>query len=150
VGLSGHLRGLILHTYLVKCLLSPLSGAHTKRPHKTSPRQNVSIQNVSITKRLRNRTSPVTKCLRNKTSPEQNVSVTKHLRINNIRIWQNLHHYNKKIRQFYCFYVSAIAIIHEAQCLILTARPNLTTKEMHTLKGIVSRDFVVCFFGVIQ
>jgi hypothetical protein len=38
-------------------------------PHKTSPRQNVSIQNVFVTKRLRNGTSPVTKRLRNKTSP---------------------------------------------------------------------------------
>jgi hypothetical protein len=37
-------------------------------PHKTFPRQNVSIRNVSVTKRLRNRTSPVTKRLWNKTS----------------------------------------------------------------------------------
>jgi hypothetical protein len=50
-------------------------GAHTKRLlDKTSPRQNVSIQNVythnvSLTKRLLKETSPVTKRLRNKTSP---------------------------------------------------------------------------------
>jgi hypothetical protein len=42
--------------------------------NKTSPQQNVSIQNVythnvSLTKRLRNQTSPVTKRLRNETSP---------------------------------------------------------------------------------
>jgi hypothetical protein len=41
---------------------------------KTSPRQNISKQNVythnvSLTKRLLNETSPVTKRLRNKTSP---------------------------------------------------------------------------------
>jgi hypothetical protein len=41
----------------------PLNGAY-----KTSPRQNVSIQNVSVTKRLRDRTSPVTKRLRNKSA----------------------------------------------------------------------------------
>jgi hypothetical protein len=50
-------------------------GAHTKRLlEKTSPRQNVSIQNVythnvSLSKRLRHETSPVTKRLPNKTSP---------------------------------------------------------------------------------
>jgi hypothetical protein len=54
--------------------LSP-NGAHTKRLlYKTSPLQNVSIQNVythnvSLTKRLLNETSPVTKRLRNTTSP---------------------------------------------------------------------------------
>jgi hypothetical protein len=52
-------------------------GAHTKRLlDKTSPLQNVSIQNVythkvSLTKRLLNETSPVTKRLHNKTSPRQ-------------------------------------------------------------------------------
>jgi hypothetical protein len=38
-------------------------------PHKTSPRQNVSIHNVSVTERLHNKTSLVTKRLRHKTSP---------------------------------------------------------------------------------
>jgi hypothetical protein len=64
----------------VLCLVSPsrhhipILGAHTKRLlDKTSPRQNVSIQNVythnvSLTKRLLHETSPVTKRLRNKTS----------------------------------------------------------------------------------
>jgi hypothetical protein len=46
------------------------------RTYKTSPRQNVTIQNVythnvSLTKRLRNETSPVTKRLGNKTYPGQ-------------------------------------------------------------------------------
>jgi hypothetical protein len=55
--------------------MTPHKAAHTKRLlNKTSPRQNVSIQNVythnvSLTKRLLNETSPVTKRLRNKTSP---------------------------------------------------------------------------------
>jgi hypothetical protein len=52
------------------------TGAHTKRLlDKTSPRQNISIQNVythnvSLTKRLRNETFPETKRLRNETFPE--------------------------------------------------------------------------------
>jgi hypothetical protein len=69
------------------CVSTPVDRAHnahtvqnvssTKRLlNKTSPQQNVSIQNVSthnvsLTKRLRNETSPVTKRLRNKTSPGQ-------------------------------------------------------------------------------
>jgi hypothetical protein len=52
-------------------------GAHTKRLlYKTSPWQNVSIQNVythnvSFTKRLLDETSPVKKRFRNKASPGQ-------------------------------------------------------------------------------
>jgi hypothetical protein len=63
--------------YSIFSFKSPLNGAHTKRLRdKTSPRQNVAIQNVythnvSLTKRLRNEKSPVTKRLRNQTSPGQ-------------------------------------------------------------------------------
>jgi regulator of replication initiation timing len=68
------------------------NGAHTKRLlDETSPRQNVSIQNVythnvSLTKRLRNETSPVTKRLRNKTSPRHIFNVLHRLFKNGCRI----------------------------------------------------------------
>jgi hypothetical protein len=66
--------------------------AHTKRLlDKTSPRQNVSIQNVSthnvsLTKRLLNDTSPVTKLLRHKTSPVQFYNDPDKLLYNNSQI----------------------------------------------------------------
>jgi hypothetical protein len=62
-------------TDLIDCLLILLFMAHipnvfsTKRLlDKTSP-YKTSTHNASLTKRLRNETSPVTKRLRNKTSP---------------------------------------------------------------------------------
>jgi hypothetical protein len=47
-------------------------------PYKMSPRQNVSQQNVSLTKRLRNNMSPCNKTSPNKKSPRQNVSGSAH------------------------------------------------------------------------
>jgi hypothetical protein len=67
-------------------------GAHTKRLlDKMSPRQNVSIQNVyahnvSLTKRLRNETSPVTKRLLNKTSPRHIFNILDILFKNSFRL----------------------------------------------------------------
>ncbi len=54
--------------------------AHTKRPITSmSVQQNVSQQNVSLTKHFHNKVSPCNKTSPNKTSPPQNISVRKPL-----------------------------------------------------------------------
>jgi hypothetical protein len=78
--------------HFVNRMMSSCRGAHTKRLlAKTSPRQNVSIQNVyahnaSLTKRLCNETSPVTKRLCKKTSPRPIFNILDSLFKNSCRL----------------------------------------------------------------